>query len=116
MLLILRSEILNRSDLDANSYYDPSQFTLDSDVVFATRLVAKVNGTQFTTYQGPDLYRPLATSLLTQFPFKRFSFLSPDNSSMLYIHHQLDRTTLAEEQYDTNRGLWTASNNISIST
>ena len=58
-----------------------------------------------------------ATSTLPSslFPYSRMTTINPINSSVLYLYHQVNDTTFAEDTWDISTGGW-ASSNISIPT
>ena len=51
-------------------------------------------------------------------PFKRLATTSPTGaqSSIFYLYHQINESTLAEHTYDMSAGSWIDAENISITT
>ena len=49
------------------------------------------------------------------FPFTRLASITLADDSYTYLYHQINGTTLAEEQWDNTVGAWTATEYISIS-
>ena len=48
------------------------------------------------------------------FPFARLASISAGDFT--YLYHQINRTTLAEEQYDSSLGKWLEATYITMST
>ncbi|MCJ1384309.1 hypothetical protein MMC17_007425 [Xylographa soralifera] len=77
-----------------------------------------VNGTKLessplqpATSEGPPISPPLSP-----FPFTRLANtvgLTADTSQVIYLYHQINETTIAEDQWDIVNGKWT-SNSITV--
>ncbi|MCJ1314232.1 hypothetical protein MMC25_007912, partial [Agyrium rufum] len=50
------------------------------------------------------------------FPFKRLAGSSYNSTNNIYVYHQLDSVTIAEEVYSIDIDYWTSSNNITVAT
>lgn len=72
--------------------------------------VFQVDGTELVS----ESRGPLANKPKNSFPFKRLASSNQENSTTVYLYHQLDEVTFAEEVYDSSRGLWTTAKNITI--
>lgn len=59
------------------------------------------------------IFSSLPTLPMSSFPFTRLAGLSDANSSTVFIYHQLNASTFAEDQWDSTSG-W-ISNAITIS-
>lgn len=90
----------------------------DSDLAIvnpsSNPVVVWVNGTQLI---GLDLLLNLSpdAALVRPFPYKRLASFTAANQPTSYLYHQINGTTLAEEQYLSSEGQWIASSYIMIS-
>ena len=88
-----------------NQRYNPIQ---QSDVaVFGTENNIWINGTQPVTSGGapPNI----------SFPFTRLASVNSADQSMTFLYHQINGTTLAEEQWDNSERIWLPSQYITVS-
>ena len=44
------------------------------------------------------------------FPYRRLGGFSPDNGSVLYLYHQINSTTFAEDHWNQASGFWDSTN------
>ena len=63
---------------------------------------------------GFSLLYPLEPPV-SPFLFTRLTSFTPTNSSLLYLYHQINDKTLAEDTHDASIGHWTSAN-ITVST
>lgn len=49
------------------------------------------------------------------FPFSRLATVTSTDASVTYLYHQMNGTTLAEEQFDGSLGIWLPTAYITVS-
>lgn len=84
----------------------------DSEDVWNT--LFQVNGTELSLLGYERILNGLSNKPSNSFPFKRLATCTKLNSTAAYLYHQLDGTTIGEEEYDLVRGVWRAAKNITI--
>ena len=68
-----------------------------------------INGTQ------PALAAGQFVTPDNTFPFTRLASVASADQSVTFLYHQINGTTLAEEQYDASQNTWLPSEYISVS-
>ncbi|KAM0801855.1 hypothetical protein BDR22DRAFT_847330 [Usnea florida] len=90
----------------------------DSDLAMVSpgQFAIWVNGTKPATisYNGIGLVKDHQAVPNASFPFKRLATSTSPDQTMSYLYHQIDGTTLAEEQYLNSISQWIPSTNITI--
>lgn len=85
---------------------DPS-IHLSDVAVFGPMNQIWINGTQPVTYG--------AAPPNVSFPFSRLASVYSADQSTTYLYHQINGTTLAEEQWDDPSQTWSLSHYITVS-
>lgn len=94
---------LNSSDIDFTQVWITAKSILS--------YVFWVNGLTLEAFLSSSLDPPP----VSPFPFTRLASAAVVGSNSLYLYHQINETTIAEDQYEEVIGQWT-SNNITIKT
>ena len=79
--------------------------------MFGEEAVIWINGTNPIILQGFGS-PPLPDNV---FPFARLAWTTSADNSFTYLYHQINGTTLAEEQWSQSLSSWTATEYIPIS-
>ena len=96
---------INEEMKGPNQRYSPIQ---QSDLVAFDQLnMIWVNGTQLMTFG----VAPQNTS----FPFTRLASVNSADQSTSFLYHQINHTTLAEEQWDKSEQMWLPTQYITVS-
>lgn len=66
-------------------------------LVLKSRLVDILDASSAFFHPGP---------LVAPFPYTRLASTAPVNSALLYLYHQINDTTIAEDQYGASIGHW----------
>ena len=91
-------------DNDSDNDDFPGNYSLfpQSDIVFPGFWI---NGTRLALLQGYGAPNILDSSP-NKFPFKRLAQVTPSESSITYLYHQMNSTTFSEEQFDYGLYQW----------
>ena len=117
----------NKARFHSGIWYQPfaqgSRHTLDFDLVAidAEWILARgghvffVDQGQLSELQETPPSPEKHSAPTSQFPYSRIAATTPANSTVIYIYHQINATTIAEDILDESLGTWT-SFDISIAT
>ncbi|MCJ1313581.1 hypothetical protein MMC25_007260 [Agyrium rufum] len=102
------------SDIDSDSQW-PALYHSNSDYAYCTTIPQGnfTAGQSFSFWvNGTVLMRSdeQPTNLDSSFPYKRLAATSHNSSNNIYVYHQLDSSTIAEEVYSVDESSWTSSN------
>ena len=96
------------SDITCTFVYSPSSGT------GPTRYAYWVNGTRLDIF-GAFGASESETVPQYEFPYKRITSVTPTNSTLLYVYHQVNESAIGEHVFDQSTGHWLSSN-IGIAT
>ena len=101
--MIVRRLILDAGDI----FYGGSRFRPSDIAAVGQDNLIWINGTQLVT--------TLTSAPNITFPFKRLATIDSADQSSTFLYHQINGTTLAEEQWDVFSQTWLTSEYIHIS-